>query len=172
MQGGRWESTLVEPTGQRHAAPANAVPRRRAATGAAGAVAGRCGRELGNIDTGRRHHMAAMALQCFPTTCHIRGCRLPHTPAFKERAQVPTARPPVALQSQEDEAMWWEEVAQFPGWLCCHLPPAAFFCSSAIWQGAWSSLTHGACNGPFIATRDLARRLNSMSSWVSSNKMG
>ena len=133
LQGGRWESTLVEPTGQRHAAPANAVPRRRAATGAAGAVAGRCGRELGNIDTGRRHHMAAMALQCYPTTCHIRGCRLPHTPAFKERAQVPTARPPVALQ---DEAMWWEEVAQFPGWLCCHLPPAAF-CSSAIWQGAW-----------------------------------
>ena len=36
----------MEPTGQRHAAPANAVPRRRAATGAAGAVAGRCGREL------------------------------------------------------------------------------------------------------------------------------
>ena len=33
--------------------------------------------------------------------------------------------------------MWWE-VAQFPGWLCCHLPPAAF--CSAIWQ-AGSSLT-------------------------------
>ena len=59
----------------------------------------RQGAGLGNIDTGRRHHMAAMALQCYPTTCHIRGCRLPHTPAFKERAQVPTAPPPVALQS-------------------------------------------------------------------------
>lgn len=58
--------------------------------------------------------------------------------------------------------MWWE-VAQFPGWLCCHLPPAAF--CSAIWQ-AGSSLTVPA-TVLLLQPLDLAARqpsLNFMSS--------
>ena len=41
---------------------------------------------------------------------------------FKERAQVATVRPPVALQSQDEGMWWWRGLAQFPGWLWCHLP--------------------------------------------------
>ena len=60
-----------------------------------------------------------------------------------------------------------EEVAQFPGWLRCHLPPAAF-CSSAIWEGALSSLTVAATD-LLLQPLDLAARQSSLNltlTWV------
>ena len=67
---------------------------------------------------------------------------------FKERAQVATVRPPVALQSQDEGMWWWRGLAQFPGWLWCHLPA----CSLLQRHLAGWEQPHGACNGPFIAT--------------------
>ena len=155
MQGGRWESTLVEPTGQRHAAPANAVPRRQAATGAAGAVAGRCGRELGwgiSIPAdGTTWPPWPYNATLQPATSADAGC---HTrrhlkSVHRCRQRVHLSRCRARRMKPCGGRRWHSSQGGFAA--TSLLQPSSAAAPSGRELGS-SSLTHGACNGPFIAT--------------------
>ena len=165
LLGGRWESTLVESTGQRHAAPQMPCRAARRPPG---------GRGCWQASWGISIPADGTTWPPWPYNATLPHPLMPATHAgrtFKERAQVATVRPPVALQSQ-DEAMWWER-----RW---HSSQGGFAATSLLQPSAAapSGREHGAASLTVPATvlllqpLDLAASLNSISTWVFSNKMG
>ena len=106
----------MESTGQRHAAPQMPCRAARRPPG---------GRGCWQASWGISIPADGTTWPPWPYNATLPHPLMPATHAgrtFKERAQVATVRPPVALQSQDEGMWWWRGLAQFPGWLWCHLP--------------------------------------------------